>query len=209
MTHKTPKKQYHHGNLRQQLLDTAAVLIREDGEPALSMRKLAEKLGVSRMAPYHHFEDKEALLCGVAEAGFERFMHSVMAVATDLNALEVTPYSKDHLGLFVTTYLNFATQHPEYYNLMFGGHLWQSTTITDSLRDAGHAAFRSYVDMIRAWKNADAINPAVDPLRFAQLSWSTLHGMSRLFIDGIYVDEGVLTHLCHTATDSFWAQLHG
>lgn len=207
MAQEMGKKHYHHGNLHQQLLDTAALMIRDAGEPALSMRKLAEQLGVSRMAPYHHFEDKEALLCGIAEAGFERFMQQVMTIATDIDALQVTPFSKAHLGLFVETYLTFATHQPEYYNLMFGGHLWQSPTITDSFRTTGHAAFKSYVDMIRQWKTQGATSKDVDPLRFAQLSWSTLHGMSRLFIDGIYVDKNALSNLCQTATDSFWAQL--
>lgn len=223
------KKHYHHGNLHQQLLSMAAVLIREDGEAALSMRKLAERLGVSRMAPYHHFVDKQALLCGVAQAGFALFMADVMAATAgptagptadhstadnstaDNTAIKndktAHPFSKAILKQFVCGYVEFAVAHHEYYDLMFGGHLWQSGVITDDFRSAAHAAFKSYVDLIRAWHLQGDITSSLDPLRFAQMSWSTLHGMSRLLIDGIYVEHSAIDTLCNAATDSFWSQI--
>ena len=61
------KKAYHHGDLRQVLLDQAAALLRDEGETGLSMRALAGRAGVSRTAPYHHFRDKRELLCAIAE----------------------------------------------------------------------------------------------------------------------------------------------
>ena len=225
------KKHYHHGDLHQQLLSMAAVLIREDGEAALSMRKLAERLGVSRMAPYHHFVDKQALLCGVAQAGFALCMTDVMAATTghstadnstadnstaDHNTADNSatkndktahPFSKTILKQFVCGYVEFAVAHHEYYDLMFGGHLWQSGVITDDFRSAAHAAFKSYVDLIRAWHLQGDIASSLDPLRFAQMSWSTLHGMSRLLIDGIYVEHSAIDTLCNAATDSFWSQI--
>ena len=51
----TTKANYHHGDLRRTLLDQAALLLREEGEQGLSMRRLAARAGVSRTAPYHHF----------------------------------------------------------------------------------------------------------------------------------------------------------
>ncbi|MGB1907401.1 MAG: TetR/AcrR family transcriptional regulator, partial [Spongiibacter sp.] len=53
-------RSYHHGDLRSELLDAAARLLREEGEAGLSMRRLAQELGVSRTAPYHHFADKHS-----------------------------------------------------------------------------------------------------------------------------------------------------
>ena len=61
---------YHHGNLRQSLLENSLQLLCNEGIEGLSLRRLAELTGVSRAAPYHHFKDKQALLAAVAEQGF-------------------------------------------------------------------------------------------------------------------------------------------
>ena len=62
---------YHHGDLRLSLVKAAGELIQEQDVEALSMRKLADHVGVSRTAPYHHFKDKNELLCAIAESGFK------------------------------------------------------------------------------------------------------------------------------------------
>ena len=63
-------KQYHHGDLRQALIQGALVLIEQEGIAALSLREVARRIGVSHAAPYHHFEDRSALLGAIAEQGF-------------------------------------------------------------------------------------------------------------------------------------------
>jgi len=67
---KQNKSNYHHGDLRSTLINAANVLLKEMGIEGLSLRKLADKVGVSRTAPYHHFKDKNQLLCAIAEQGF-------------------------------------------------------------------------------------------------------------------------------------------
>src|SRR5690554_7850941 len=61
---------YHHGDLRSALLQEADVMLKENGIEGLSLRQLAERVGVSRTAPYHHFRDKHELLCALATEGF-------------------------------------------------------------------------------------------------------------------------------------------
>ena len=68
---------YHHVNLRQSLLLAAKELIAEHGIEALSLRKLADKVGVSRTAAYHYFIDKNDLLCALAANGFRRWQTSL------------------------------------------------------------------------------------------------------------------------------------
>ena len=53
---------YHHGNLRQALIDAGIKIINEQGEDALSLRKAAALCEVSHAAPYAHFKDKEELI---------------------------------------------------------------------------------------------------------------------------------------------------
>jgi len=64
---------YHHGNLRQVLLEKAAESIRERGVGGLSLRDLARRAGVSHGAPARHFPDKAALLTALATDVLERF----------------------------------------------------------------------------------------------------------------------------------------
>ena len=64
------KKTYHHGDLRNSLLQTARTMINRDGIAGVSLRAIAREAEVSSAAPYRHFEDKTALLEAVAEDGF-------------------------------------------------------------------------------------------------------------------------------------------
>src|ERR1700741_2439858 len=62
---------YHHGDLRDALVQAAQRILETDGLAALSLRAVARRAGVSPAAPYHHFPDKQALLDAVAERGFD------------------------------------------------------------------------------------------------------------------------------------------
>jgi AcrR family transcriptional regulator len=196
-------KPYHHGDLRRQILDEAARLLKEEGEAGLSMRKLAQNLGVSRTAPYHHFKDKQALLCGVAEEGFRR-LREVVRTPPYVEGAEI---SEAAVRLFVHRYVQFSIDNAEYYELMFGARLWKSEQLTESLRLEAHNAFKVYIEQIRLWQQSISTS-TVDALRFAQVSWSTLHGMSRLLIDGIYLDATAINVMSDTAAKMFWQQLY-
>lgn len=195
----TQGRSYHHGDLRSVLLDAAARLLREEGEAGLSMRRLAQESGVSRTAPYHHFQDKHSLLCGIAEEGFRRFRQ----VLDDSRIGQQGVFDEAGLRDFSRRYVDFAVANAEYYDLMFGGKLWKSQALTDSLKQEAYRAFRDYLGHIRRFQQDGQIAPSVDPLRFAQLSWSSLHGISRLLIDGIYLESAVVDEMCATAAAMF------
>jgi AcrR family transcriptional regulator len=74
-------KTYHHGDLRRRLLEEAILMLRDGGLEALSLRRLAERVGVSQTALYHHFHDKQGLLCAMGEEGIRRFDEALAAVA--------------------------------------------------------------------------------------------------------------------------------
>ncbi len=69
----TTSSNYHHGNLRQELMNRAEQHLLESGSNELSLRALAREIGVSQTAPYRHFRDKNALLAALATEGFQRF----------------------------------------------------------------------------------------------------------------------------------------
>ena len=63
---------YHHGNLKEALVDTAMEMIDTDGLDAITLRDITQRLGTSRSAVYRHFENKEALILGVITRGYEQ-----------------------------------------------------------------------------------------------------------------------------------------
>src|SRR6476661_2659571 len=76
------KAGYHHGNLRQALVDATVLLLESEGPHAVTLRAVAGRAGVSHAAPYRHFADKDALLAAVAEEGF-RAMAAALLTARD------------------------------------------------------------------------------------------------------------------------------
>src|SRR5689334_4388849 len=77
------RRTYHHGDLRQALLDAARAEIAAHGAQNLSLSSLARRAGVAQSAPYRHFADREELLAAIATEGFEAFIDALnAAVAT-------------------------------------------------------------------------------------------------------------------------------
>ena len=101
---------YHHGNLREALLERAAAVIAERGIEALSLRALARDLGVSHAAPSAHFPDRRALLCELAKEGFRRCVETMHAGAEATGPDPVARYRA--LG---RSYVQFARDNPSYF----------------------------------------------------------------------------------------------
>jgi AcrR family transcriptional regulator len=189
---------YHHGDLRQALLAHARVMLKEDGLPGLSLRKLAERACVSRTAPYHYFTDKNALLCAIAEEGFTHWH----AMAQDIFSREQLG-AREKFALFIRAYIGYAAQNPELYDLMFGRTIWKEKLATESLKAEAYPCFHFQVQMTERFQ-AHGILPAdQDPLRLAQVTWATMHGIARLLIDGIYADNSHIDDMCACAVDMF------
>mgnify|MGYP005750497333 CR=1 FL=1 len=173
---------YHHGDLRSALLREAGQMLRDNGIEGLSLRQLAERVGVSRTAPYHHFRDKHDLLCALATEGFRELDRLVADTRFD-----GSQPLRQALGQFVHAYLQFALDQPDRYELMFGRPIWKAATPTAELRDTAYACFRHYAERIGTLLRHGTLPADSRPLRLAQASWATLHGLCRLVIDGIYI----------------------
>lgn len=105
---------YHHGDLRSTLLSTALELLETAGPKALTLRALARKIGVSPMAPYHHFKDREALLVAIATAGFERLQDSKIRIEV------AHPQASDALSAGAANFVRFVLENPNLFRLMNG-----------------------------------------------------------------------------------------
>jgi AcrR family transcriptional regulator len=184
---------YHHGNLRQSLLDAGVRLLDSEGLEALSLRRMAEEVGVSRQAPYHHFHDKQALLAAIGEQGFAMLNQLLVEVTAD-QALSLD----ERLYRAVMGYLDFALQHPALYRLMFGQTLWrseQARSDTDEFQRYAKDCFRQYVQLFDLLKAAGELADDENTLRLAQLLWAAMHGLAQLASDGLFVKHDDLAEI--------------
>ncbi len=137
---KTP---YHHGDLRNALLDTARGVVERDGAEALSLRSLAEDLGVSRAAPYRHFADRDALLAEIAASGFEDHVAAYQAfLDTDMDG-------RDRIALTTRFYLDYAARRPGLHRLMFESDLLARTPPPAVLIPPADRSYRLLVEIVR------------------------------------------------------------
>lgn len=192
--HKEPSTPYHHGDLRHSLLNAARLMIRQDGIEALSLRKLADVVGVSRTALYHHFENKNDLVCAIVAEGFAA-LHQLMDAAT----ARESGSPRQRFTTFVHGYVRFATQEAELYDLMFSRTTWKQHSPTEALHSTARNGFRRMIEMVRQWQADGIMSAHFDPKRLSQVTWSTLHGLSRLQNDGVYKDQSGLEAMCDCA----------
>ena len=202
----TKNSTYHHGDLQSSLLATATAMITEQGIEALSLRKLAERIGVSRTAAYHHFKDKNDLLCAIAAQGFTSWQTQAKQIFTNNKLTDQEKYYT-----FVHFYVRFASQNAAIYKLMFGSTLWkkkegkesEKQNSSQTLIDVAYLSFQYQVEMTQAWQQKGILPKSQNSLRLAQVTWATLHGIAQLVIDGIYGDDSQIDEMCQCAVDLF------
>src|ERR1700761_5327041 len=110
---------YHHGDLRQALLNSAGAILSETGRWDFSLREVARRAGVSHNAPYRHFADKDALLAAIGVSGYE------ILIARTTTAAKVSPGPGEILRAVGKAYIEFGVCNPALYRLMFGQGLSQ------------------------------------------------------------------------------------
>ncbi len=168
----TASARYHHGDLRSALLQAALDILEVHDVPGLTLREVARRAGVSPMAPYRHFTDKDALLAAVAEQGFRRLCER----------LNDTPHADPMADLAAQcgAYVRFACDEPALYRLMFGPFL-RCFEDHRGLKEAMAAAKGELTRAIAA-----AVPSAEEAKRqdIALACWSLSHGLASLLVDG-------------------------
>jgi AcrR family transcriptional regulator len=166
---------YHHGNLRQALIDAALALIAERGPVGFSLAELARAVGVSPAAPYRHFRDRGALLAEIARQGFELFEAELVG-AWDAGK----PEAIRALIRCGRAYLAFARRQPALYAAMFESGLPPDTD--PALLRASERAFAVLVGGAEAVVGAMPA-PGRPPAGMVALHvWSMAHGIASLFL---------------------------
>lgn len=163
------QQSYHHGNLRQAMIEAAVQAISESGPAAWSLRELARRAGVSHAAPAHHFGDKTGLLTAVAADGF-RLLVDVLAGA-----------GEDFLEVGVA-YVRFAVDHRAHFEVMFQPELYRPDD-----PDVSAARDRARDVLVRG---AQALSPDRSKDRTTAIAaWSIAHGFASLWLSGALPDD--------------------
>lgn len=173
-----PKRRgYHHGNLREALVEAALRLIGEKGPAGFTIAEAARAAGVSPAAPYRHFRDREELMADVAKRGFEAFAQALRQ-AWDRGR----PEPRAALLRVGMGYLDFARREPAAYAAMFETPF--PAECPPGLRAASDDAFtvlREACDAVLAEMNVVRRPPG---LMVALHIWSMAHGIASLFARG-------------------------
>lgn len=177
------KTSYHHGNLRQSLIEVAVEFISERGKPEFTLRELAQRLGVTHAATYHHFRDKDDLLAAVAEQGYQNLgehMREVMKAHQDDHPAEMI----QHMG---EEYVRFAMDNQGHFRIMFG-YKFADIDEYPAMRESGQQTLGLVEELIREGQEAGIYKDSADAAELAAVSWSMVHGMSLLLISGHFAD---------------------
>jgi AcrR family transcriptional regulator len=165
---------YHHGDLRDALVQAALREAEQGGPEAISLKALAKELGVSQPAPYRHFADREALLAAVTAEAFRQF--SAM-----LREAIGKPSRRSKLSRFAQATLEFGLHRNGIYRLMFASRTMACASNEGELHVAAMETFAVLLEALEA--------PAVGLLRerYALQIWAALHGVIML------AEQGLLT----------------
>src|SRR3978361_1641635 len=166
---------YHHGNLKEALLQAALGLIAEKGPAGFTFADAARSAGVSPAPPCRHFRDRDELLSSIAQRGFEQFEAVLTKAWDDGRPDTVTAFER--VG---KAYLAFARDEPAFYSAMF------ESGLPVDLNPALMAASERAVGVIRA--AAERLAALTPPgmtrppaLMMALHIWSMAHGVASLF----------------------------
>ena len=167
---------YHHGDLRNALIQAAERVLVEKGSAGLSLREVAKVAGVSHAAPYRHFRDKAALICALAKGGLERL---ASAINTAADSKAHNPEQK--LIEAGVAYVRLAVENPEITQLMFSGAIDPQDDKTYLM--AAATAYESLLAIIKEGVERGTFRQRA-PQELALVAWASLHGMAMLAAAG-------------------------
>nr|RAV90304.1 TetR family transcriptional regulator [Aerococcus tenax] len=173
---------------RAALLDAASDMLMRGGPDALSLRKIAAKVGTSTMAVYTAFGGKEGLVAALFEEAFDRLADAEFAVERPADPLL-------WLGGLGQAYRRFAIENPSYYALMISVTMPVSAALrhdqpadgeTPARNISRHPSFQILIDAIEACIAEGSFSADADALVIADALWATTHGHCSLELAGFY-----------------------
>lgn len=172
-----PERAYHHGDLKNALLEAALAQIARQGARALSLREVARETGVSHASAYRHFPNKESVLATIAEHGFLGLTAAMRAA--------VVRESGDQLSKLCAAgvaYVDFGVTYPHHLQIMFGDSVANHGAYP-ALVAAARQAYEVLDSLVREGQQAGRVRKG-DERTVALAAWAQVHGLTQLMASG-------------------------
>ena len=167
---------YHHGDLKNALIQAGVKILSEEGVGGLSLRKVAHEAGVSHAAPYAHFEDKQALLAAISTEGYRR-LYRAIRVAVDRHQDDAAA----QLVEGAWAYVKFARGDRAHFQLTMSGVVENEQQYPE-LIETSRQSFALVVTIVEACQ-ADGVLRKGPPTLVAVGVWSLMHGFVSLLLE--------------------------
>lgn len=171
------KAKYHHGDLRDALIDSAYKMVAKNGAENFSLADICRCAGVSTAAPYRHFKDRDEILAEVCTRGFQQM--TAMAQEAVRAKGEGTLEGITAMG---QSYVAFAVENQGLFRLMFGQN--QSVSDVDRVIETGKDCFGYLIEQITRYCQASGRESNADTASVKL--WTFVHGAAALIMDGKY-----------------------
>jgi AcrR family transcriptional regulator len=170
------KKSYHHGDLKNALIEVGADILSKDGVSGLSLRKVAQKAGVSHTAPYAHFADKQALIAAISTEGYKNLYDQIAQVAEQ--------YRSDPLRRLVESswaYVQFALDEPDHFKVTLSGMIEKEQDYPAFVETAKQT-FSLVVEVVAQCQQAGILCKGAADLTAVSV-WALIHGFVTLLLE--------------------------
>ncbi len=167
---------YHHGDLKNALLDAAEQVIDEEGIPAVTMSKVAKLAGVSSGAPYRHFDDRVALLRALSERAQAQLSARVVEI------LREAPDPLEGFRRTGVAYVLFAVENPALFRVLGRGEFIDRRSPANRVTD--DHAFADALERLLTQGDPQAPIDPEDPTMQQLAARCLVHGLAHMFVDG-------------------------
>jgi len=182
-----PEKNYHHGDLKNALIQAGIKILADDGINGLSLRKVARQAGVTHSAPYAHFTDKQELIAAISTDGYKKIYERIVMVKEK--------YPDDPLRQLIETgwaYVQFGFEEPDHFKITFSASVEREREHPELVEATG-TTFNEFKQLIIRCQAAGFIDQG-EPDLVAVTLWGMVHGFVNLIQGGM---------ISHTVTDRY------
>lgn len=168
---------YHHGNLRNALIEEGIKLVNEGGNTNLSLRKVAAQCGVSYAAPYAHFANKEEMIQSMQEYVVDKFMIRLQSSTPNSNA----PYTAESIINLGRNYVGFFLENPNYFPFLFSHPCMKvQLSLTENATD-NFPPYEYFKETLIRYnqENGETLSNDEQELQIIRL-WATVHGIASI-----------------------------
>jgi AcrR family transcriptional regulator len=171
-----PEKKYHHGDLKNALIEAGAEILSKEGVNGLSLRKVASRAGVSHAAPYAHFPDKQTLIAAISTEGYRMLYERIDAA---VRLAQGDPLRE--LVEAAWAYVGFAISDPAHFKVTTSGVVEKEKDYP-AFVEISQKTFALVVRIITDCQSGGILKPGPADVTAVSV-WSIVHGIASLLIE--------------------------